>query len=174
MIKVGHAIVELVQESLISQRVDLIVNPANTYLWMKQGIPGLLKREGGDQIEREAMGKGPIALGDVVLTGAGSLPCSRIAHAAIMGQDLKVHTEAIRSAVAKVIALAEAARFTTIAMPPLTSAKPQPSEMVADAMFAPLLEALVDVRSIRLVRMCLPDMEELAHYRAVLRGFFGG
>ncbi|MCU0611190.1 MAG: macro domain-containing protein [Candidatus Eisenbacteria bacterium] len=175
MIKLGHATIRLVQESLIAQKVDIIVNPANTYLWMKHGISGVLKREGGDGIEREALSKGPIPLGGVVLTGSGSLPCGRIAHVAVMTQDLKVSRETVGLAVSKVLEAAEGARATSIAMPPLGvgNAAPPP-EVVAAEMFGPMIEVLPEARSVRDVRICLPDEEQMQQYKDVLMGFFAG
>jgi O-acetyl-ADP-ribose deacetylase (regulator of RNase III) len=175
MIRLGHATIELVQESLAAQRVDIVVNPANTYLWMKHGISGVLKREGGEGIEREAIGKGPIALGDVVLTGAGLLPCTRVAHAAVMAQDLKVTREAIELAVAKVLEVADAARAGTVAMPPLTAGSAAlPQELVAAAMFEPMIRFLPDARHLRQIRVCVAEGDQLERYRSVLLGFFAG
>lgn len=66
---------------------DAIVNAANTDLWMGSGVAGAIKRAGGDEIEREAVAKGPIGLGEAVATGAGRLSHQAVIHAAAMGYD---------------------------------------------------------------------------------------
>jgi O-acetyl-ADP-ribose deacetylase (regulator of RNase III) len=65
--------------------VDAIVNAANTELWLGSGVAGAIARKGGPEIEREAVGKGPIRLGQAVATTAGNLPNKYVIHAAAMG-----------------------------------------------------------------------------------------
>ncbi len=62
----------IVQTDIASLDVDAIVNAANDHLWMGAGVAGALKHAGGDEIEREAMAKGPIAVGEAVATTAGT------------------------------------------------------------------------------------------------------
>lgn len=72
---------------IVGVAADAIVNAANTELWMGSGVAGSIKRAGGDEIEREAVAKGPIQLGDAIATGAGRLPFKAVIHAAAMGYD---------------------------------------------------------------------------------------
>ncbi len=175
MIRLGKVRIEVVREDLTAQHVDVVVCPANTYLWMKHGVAGMLKREGGDDIEREAMGKGPIPLGEVVFTRAGSLPCRRIAHVAIMGQDLRVSPEAIRRGVVNVLLASDETRAAAVAFPPMTGGSNAPSlEAVAAGMCEPMIDLLPDARHLRSVRVCVQDQEELERFRSVLLGFFRG
>ncbi|MEW6081522.1 MAG: macro domain-containing protein [Bacillota bacterium] len=76
--------------------VDAIVNAANNHLWMGGGVAGAIKRKGGTEIEREAVSKGPIAVGDAVATGAGALKARHVIHAVTMGEDLRTSEEYIR------------------------------------------------------------------------------
>jgi O-acetyl-ADP-ribose deacetylase (regulator of RNase III) len=65
--------------------VDAIVNAANTELWLGSGVAGAIAQRGGPEIEREAVSKGPIGLGEAVSTTAGNLPNRYVIHAAAMG-----------------------------------------------------------------------------------------
>ena len=65
---------EVVEGDIAALAVDAVANAANDRLWMGAGVAGALKRAGGEEIEREAVAKGPIAVGDAVATGAGRLP----------------------------------------------------------------------------------------------------
>jgi O-acetyl-ADP-ribose deacetylase len=78
--------IEVRSGDIAEQRdLDAVVNAANTELWMGSGVAGALKRRGGDEIERDAMRQGPIALGEAVRTSAGRLPNRHVIHAAAMG-----------------------------------------------------------------------------------------
>jgi O-acetyl-ADP-ribose deacetylase (regulator of RNase III) len=71
--------------------VDAIVNAANTELWMGSGVAGAIARRGGPDIEREAVAKGPVRLGEAVETAAGNLPNRYVIHAAAMGYRAEDH-----------------------------------------------------------------------------------
>jgi len=80
---------EVVEGDITALEVDAIANAANDHLWMGAGVAGAIKRGGGEEIEREAVAKGPIAVGDAVATGAGQLKARHVIHGAVMGQDLR-------------------------------------------------------------------------------------
>ena len=67
---------EVVEGDIAALAVDAVANAANDHLWMGAGVAGALKRAGGAEIEREAVSKGPIPLGEAVATGAGRLAAS--------------------------------------------------------------------------------------------------
>lgn len=60
---------------------DAIVNPANVMLIMGGGVAGAIKRKGGEEIEREALKKAPLKIGDAVETSAGKLKAKYVIHA---------------------------------------------------------------------------------------------
>ncbi len=82
---VGQAVISVVHADITQLAVDAIVNAANSELWMGGGVAGAIKRAGGTVIEQEAMAKGPIPVGEAVVTSAGRLPCRHVIHAATMG-----------------------------------------------------------------------------------------
>src|SRR5437660_8004179 len=98
---------EVVEGDITKLEVDAIANAANDRLWMGAGVAGAIKRAGGEEIEREAVAKGPIAIGDAVATGAGDLPARHVIHAAVMGQDLVTNAFAIRTATRRTLEVAE-------------------------------------------------------------------
>ena len=97
--------------------MDAIANAANNELWMGAGVAGAIKRAGGDEIEREAVAKGPIAVGDAVATGGGNLPAKHVVHAAVMGQDLQTDAELIRKATRRTLEVADELGSRSLAMP---------------------------------------------------------
>jgi len=90
--------IEVYQGDITQLELEALVNAANNRLWMGGGVAGALKRAGGKEIEAEAVKKGPIPVGEAIVTGAGKLKAKYIIHAAVMGQDLQTDTEKIRQA----------------------------------------------------------------------------
>jgi O-acetyl-ADP-ribose deacetylase (regulator of RNase III) len=112
--------------------IDAIVNAANTELWLGSGVAGAIARAGGPEIEREAVAKGPINLGEAVETTAGSLPNRFVIHAAAMGyreQDRAApkregsmsSAAIIESATASSLAIADRLGCRSIAFPALAT-----------------------------------------------------
>ena len=115
--KLGRIEIKLTQGDITEQEVEAIVNPANNHLWMGVGVAGAIKRKGGIEIEREAMSKGPIPVGEAVVTGAGSLKAKYVIHAAVMGQDLTTNEQHIRNATLNSLKRAEELKIKSIAFP---------------------------------------------------------
>jgi O-acetyl-ADP-ribose deacetylase len=108
---------EVVDGDITALPVDAIANAANNHLWMGAGVAGAIKRAGGEEIEREAVALGPIAVGDAVATGAGSLPARYVIHGAVMGQDLRTDAELIRRTTARCLEVADELGLESIALP---------------------------------------------------------
>jgi O-acetyl-ADP-ribose deacetylase (regulator of RNase III) len=115
--KLGRIEIKLIQGDITEQEVDAIVNAANNHLWMGVGVAGAIKRQGGIEIEREAMSKAPIPVGEAVVTGAGSLKAKYVIHAAVMGQDLTTNEQHIRNAILNSLKRAEELKIESIAFP---------------------------------------------------------
>jgi O-acetyl-ADP-ribose deacetylase len=108
---------EIVDGDIAALDVDAVANAANDRLWMGAGVAGALKRAGGDEIEREAMAKGPIPLGDAVATGSGSLPARWVIHGAVMGQDLRTNADLVEQTTRSVLRVAEELGARSLAVP---------------------------------------------------------
>lgn len=118
--KVGSITIRTVAGDICERNVEAVVNAANNRLWMGGGVAGAIKRKGGEEIEREAVAKGPVPVGEAVVTGAGRLPHARyVIHAAVMGQDLKTNADYIRAATANALARAEELGVKSLAFPAL-------------------------------------------------------
>jgi O-acetyl-ADP-ribose deacetylase (regulator of RNase III) len=96
---------------------DAIANAANDRLWMGAGVAGAIKRAGGDEVEREAMAQGPIALGTAVATGAGRLPARWVVHGAVMGQDLRTNTDLVARTTQSCLEVADELGCRSLALP---------------------------------------------------------
>lgn len=97
--------------------VDAIGNAANDHLWMGGGVAGAIKRAGGDEIEREAVGLGPIPLGTAVATGAGRLAARYVVHGAVMGQDLTTDATLVAETTSSCLRVADDLGVESLALP---------------------------------------------------------
>jgi O-acetyl-ADP-ribose deacetylase (regulator of RNase III) len=111
--------VELIEGDIAHCHTDAIVNAANNHLWMGAGVAGAIKRAGGEEIEAEAIKLGPIAVGEVAVTGAGRLPARHVIHAAVMGQDLIPSADSIRACTRSALAAADGLKLASVAFPAL-------------------------------------------------------
>ena len=118
-LKVGPATVAVERGDITNLEVDAIVNAANTTLAMSTGVAAAIKRKGGVLIEEEAMGQGPIEVGEAVLTPGGNLAATHVIHVAVMGPDLKTDPETIVRGTRAVLAVADKHRLTSLALPAL-------------------------------------------------------
>ncbi len=108
---------EVVEGNIAELEVDAIANAANDHLWMGAGVAGAIKGAGGVEIEKEAMAKGPIEIGDAVATGAGSLRAQHVVHGAVMGQDLRTDAETIAKTTRRVLQVADEIGARSLALP---------------------------------------------------------
>jgi O-acetyl-ADP-ribose deacetylase len=84
---------------------------------MGAGVAGAIKRAGGEEIEREAVAKGPIEIGDAVATGAGRLKARHVVHGAVMGQDLRTSGDLIEQTTRRCLEVADEIRARSLALP---------------------------------------------------------
>jgi O-acetyl-ADP-ribose deacetylase len=115
----GSAVLELsvVEGDITALDVDAIANAANDRLWMGAGVAGAIKRAGGAEIEREAVAKGPIAIGEAVATGAGRLQARWVIHGAVMGQDLQTNADLVRRTTGSCLRVADELGAESLALP---------------------------------------------------------
>lgn len=108
---------EVVEGNIAELDVDAIANAANNRLWMGAGVAGAIKGAGGDEIEREAVAKGPIEIGDAVATGAGRLQAQHVIHGAVMGQDLRTDANLVRKTTRRTLEVADELGARSLALP---------------------------------------------------------
>ncbi len=131
----GQVSLETQRGDISQAKVDAVVNAANNHLWMGAGVAGALKRAGGPEIEREAVARGPVDIGEAVVTSGGALPAKYVIHAAVMGQDLQTDQPKIRKATRNSLIRARELAITSIAFPALgTGVGGFPPDKAAEAM----------------------------------------
>ena len=161
--------IEVVQGDITEQEVDAIVNAANNQLWMGAGVAGAIARKGGRGIEDEAIGQGPIAVGEAVVTGGGTLPAQHVIHAAAMGEDLRTDAEKVRQATISALAQAETLNLRSVAFPALgTGVGGFPVDECAAVMVGAVRDRSRQASSVPLVRFVLFDEPAYRAFEAAL------
>ena len=110
-------VLEVIDGDITQLEVEAIANAANNELWMGAGVAGAIRRAGGDEIEDEAVAKGPISVGDAIATGAGRLPAHYVIHGAVMGQDLQTNGKLIGRTTQRCLEVADELAVESIALP---------------------------------------------------------
>jgi O-acetyl-ADP-ribose deacetylase len=159
--------------------VDALVNPSNDYFMLTGHIGGAIRTKGGEEIEREAQAKGPVDLGEAVLTTGGALPNKCVVHAAIIGlrkEDLGVELEngsdtsgrILGAAILNALETAETHGVESIALPPMGCDDARyPLENCSRVMLSNIQAyATTHPRSaIKRVVIVTPSAEVYAHFR---------
>ncbi len=162
---------KLFQGDITALVVEAIVNAANNHLWMGGGVAGAIKREGGREIEDEAVRQGPIPIGEAVVTGAGQLAARFVIHAAVMGVDLVTDAEKIRTATRSSLRRAEELKLKSIAFPALgTGVGGIPYREAARAMLDVVREHLAGESSLEEAIFALYGEEAYHAFSSLLGG----
>lgn len=78
--------ITVLKTDITTLEVDAIVNAANSHGWLGGGVAGAIKRNGGQEIEDEAVAQAPTPIGQAIVTTAGKLPCKAVIHAPTMAE----------------------------------------------------------------------------------------
>jgi len=100
------------------QKVDAIVNPANSMMVMGGGVAGAIRRVGGREIEDEAVQHAPVPVGKAIATKAGRLEAKHVIHAPTMERPaMSIGRENVRLAVKGALECAEQLGIRSVAFP---------------------------------------------------------
>jgi len=160
---------EVIKGDITEMDTDAIVNAANNRLWMGAGVAGAIKRKGGASIEAEAVSKGPIPIGEAVVTNAGRLKVKFVIHAAGMGQDLTTDAKKIASCTTASLHRADEVGARSVSFPAIgTGVGGFPLDKAASVMIDAAVRYSRKGTDIRLIRFTLFDDEARRAFEAAL------
>lgn len=127
--------IKVIKGDITSLNVDAIVNAANSYGQMGGGVAGAIKKQGGIEIEKEAISKAPIPIGSAILTTAGKLKAKHVIHAPTMLQPASlIDINNVREATRAALKCADENNLKIIAIPSMgTGVGGVPKEKAAKA-----------------------------------------
>ena len=113
--KVNDTEIVVIKGDIVDSDAEAVVNAANNEFRMGGGVAGAIKKAGGKIIEQEAMSKGPVSVGEAIITSAGSLKARYVVHAATMQMDFKTDQKIIRRATYSSLICAQENKLNSIA-----------------------------------------------------------
>ena len=163
--------IELVIGDITEQRVDAIVNAANSTLLGGGGVDGAIHRAGGPAILEECKRLGGCNPGDAKATTGGNLPARHVIHAVgpVWHGGAEGEAELLGSCHRRAIELAAELGCASVAFPAIsTGAYGYPIDLAAPVAIAATQDALAAHTAVELARFVFRDAETLAPYRAAL------
>lgn len=166
--------IELVEGDVTLQKVDAIVNAANSRLAGGGGVDGAIHRRGGPEIMRETDEKYPqgCPTGSAVISTAGKLPARYVIHAVgpVWSGGGRGEEELLKAAYRSSLELAAANGCRSIAFPSLsTGAYRYPLDRAARVAIATAVEWLGQNQLPQLVRFVLFDAKAYEAFAAALK-----
>jgi O-acetyl-ADP-ribose deacetylase (regulator of RNase III) len=171
----GPSRLELNRGDLTRERVDAVVNAANSSLMGGGGVDGAIHRAGGPAILAECVriveARGPLPAGEAVITGGGHLPARHVIHTVGPRWRDGAHGEAdtLARCYRNCLALAEREGLSSVAFPSIsTGAYGFPVAPASEVALGAVAAALRAGSPIRLVRFVLFSEADLGAYRRAL------
>src|ERR687895_339115 len=153
-------VIRLIKGDITEQNVDVVVNPANSFLKHGGGVAGAIVRKGGNIIQKESDRIGFVPVGSSVITTSGKLPCTAIIHTVgpKMGEgneDFKL-SKSINSS----LFLASSNGYTSISIPAISSGIfGFPKDRCADILLDESIKFLTNNKNttLQLITFCIID-----------------
>jgi O-acetyl-ADP-ribose deacetylase (regulator of RNase III) len=159
----GASAFEVVIGDLLREPVDAIVNAANGHLAHGGGVAAAIARAAGPELEAEGdrivASRGPLAVGEAVVTTAGRLPFKGVIHAVGPHQGLGREEELLLQALGSAFRCASERGWASVAFPAVSSGIfAVPLEVCARAYVRAAREQLAaPASSLRRLRLVLLD-----------------
>ena len=116
-----NTLLRLIEGDITERKVDVIVNPANSYLKHGGGVAGAIVRKGGKTIQEESNRIGFVETGKSAITSGGNLPCKAVIHTVGPQMGEGNEDEKLSKAINSCLALAAQKAFKSISIPAISS-----------------------------------------------------
>jgi O-acetyl-ADP-ribose deacetylase (regulator of RNase III) len=171
-VKVGQAVLELVEGDITRQDTEALVNAANEQLRVGGGVDGAINRAGGSKIQEEARKIGHCPTGQAVITTGGDLQAKYVIHTVgpIYQNGRQGEAELLASAYRESLKIASARGIKSLAFPSLsTGVYGYPVPDAARVALKTVKEYLAQHPEIELVRFVLFGKPTFEAYVAALQ-----
>ncbi len=171
-VKVGQAVLEIVEGDITRQDTEAIVNAANTSLLGGGGVDGAIHRAGGPKILEECRQIGGCPTGEARITTGGNLRAKYVIHTVgpIYRDGLHREPELLSSCYRESLKLAAAKGLKTLAFPAIsTGAYGYPLEAAARIALKTVSGYLAEHSQIQRVRFVLFGRPAYEAYERALK-----
>jgi O-acetyl-ADP-ribose deacetylase len=160
-------IIRLIKGDITDQNVDVIVNPANSYLKHGGGVAGAIVRKGGKIIQTESDKIGFVPVGSSVITTSGELPCQAIIHT--VGPQIGEGNEDFKlsKSIHSCLSLASDNSYKSISIPAISSGIfGFPKDKCANILLDESIKFLQNNNTtLETIEFCIIDDETLFHFK---------
>lgn len=154
--RVNNSVLELIEGDITEMATDAIVNAANSCLKHGGGVAGAIVRKGGRIIQDESDKIGYCAVGDAVITGAGSLKAKHVIHTVGPRMGEGNEDEKLKNAAVNSLKLADREGLESITMPAISAGIfGFPIDRCAAIMLKNVIEHLSGKTGLKRVVFCL-------------------
>ena len=170
-IKINNPRIELVKGDIVEQKIDAIVNAANSSLLGGGGVDGAIHRSAGPELLEECRKLKGCPTGEARLTGGYRLQARYIIHTVgpVYRGGERGESRLLASAYRESLKLASRNGIATIAFPSIsTGAYRYPIEEAANIALSTVMEYLLGHPEIELARFVLFSDRDLNLYHIVL------
>jgi len=161
----GGRILKIKKGDLTEEKVDAIVNAANSHLKHGGGVAGAIVRKGGKIIQEESDRIGYTPVGNVAVTSAGSLKAKYVIHAVGPRWGEGEEDKKLRSAVYNSLKKAQELRLASISLPAISSGIfGFPKERCVKIIIKTIIEFFKENKqsSLKVVNCC--NIDEFTHH----------
>ncbi|MBU1077352.1 MAG: macro domain-containing protein [Spirochaetes bacterium] len=158
----------LKQGDITEEKVDAIVNAANSELQHGGGVAGAIVSKGGYSIQTESSAIGYVEVGESALTNAGTLNAKKIIHTVGPRWGEGNEPEKLASAVYNSLKLADKENLRTISFPAVSSGIfGFPKDQCAQVMFESVKKYLTDNQYTELeqITFCIIDTKTITVFQ---------
>lgn len=157
--RIGDCTIAVRLGDITQVEADAVVNPANSRMIMGGGVAGALRRAGGPEIEKEALQRAPISVGQSVATTSGRLKAKYVIHAPTMPRPAMSATTAnVAKATAAALRLAKQLKLSSIAVPGMgTGVGGVPVQEAAKTMIEVIKQHLSEGTSLKQILLISTD-----------------
>ena len=166
------ATIEAIQGDITQQRLDAIVNAANTTLLGGGGVDGAIHRTAGPELLEECRRIGGCPTGEARITRGYRLPAKYVIHTVgpVWGGGKGREPALLRNCYVNSLRLANERGIESVAFPSIsTGAYRYPIAQAAKTAVETVREELSHTTSVELVRFVCFSSADLEVYRAILR-----
>ena len=167
-VTINNALFELVEGDITQQKVDAIVNAANTTLLGGGGVDGAIHRAGGPAILEECKNIGGCPTGEAVITSGGNLPAQWVIHTVgpVWRDGSHREDELLRNAYKNSLLQADLNQLESIAFPSIsTGAYRFPIDQAAHVALSTIAGHLKGKTTLKTVLLVLFSTAELEAYQ---------
>lgn len=169
-LRVKHCVIRLLKGDITDLEIEAFVYYARPDLALGSGFGSAISLRGGPKVQEELKKLGPLATGEAVVTGAGTMKAKHIVHA-VGPRFQEEDTEGkLRTTVLNALKRAEEKKIKRLAFPPMGAGfYGVPLELSAKVTLGTVKKYLESGSDLQEVVFCLRDSREYKPFQARLK-----